>query len=249
MRNGDAVRRLGAYLSGDDARRIADSLDDGDTLTVALGEVSASRRPEVERLLGDAGLGVTDRARTVEALRAIEGARSALRRVRPMWTMPGHVAQSGALTADAARLVEGARESVVCSTYNFQRTSAMWSALATAAGRPEISVRVYMDTEAADRHPSKTTASTDDTAAHLRPGTVLRTTTYEGRQVRSHAKFLSIDHRHLLVTSANFSWSAEQANLEFGVLVEDPNLVERIELEMFNAEGALYERVAVADPS
>jgi phosphatidylserine/phosphatidylglycerophosphate/cardiolipin synthase-like enzyme len=52
-----------------------------------------------------------------------------------------------------------------------------------------------------------------------------------------------VDHRFLLVTSANFSWSAEQGNVEFGVLIDNPNLAEAVERELRDAEDALYERV------
>ena len=39
---------------------------------------------------------------------------------------------------------------------------------------------------------------------------VFRTKEYQnGKRYRNHAKFLSIDHQTLLVTSANFSYSAE----------------------------------------
>jgi phosphatidylserine/phosphatidylglycerophosphate/cardiolipin synthase-like enzyme len=61
--------------------------------------------------------------------------------------------------------------------------------------------------------------------------------------VRNHSKFISIDHRFLLVTSANFSWSAENANLELGMLVDNRNLAEAVELQMREAEAYLFERV------
>jgi phosphatidylserine/phosphatidylglycerophosphate/cardiolipin synthase-like enzyme len=80
-------------------------------------------------------------------------------------------------------------------------------------------------------------------AAHLRPGVVLRTVTFDGRPVRNHSKFISIDHRFLLVTSANFSWSAENANLELGVLIDNRNLAEAIEHQMRDVEDDLFERV------
>ena len=54
---------------------------------------------------------------------------------------------------------------------------------------------------------------------------------------------MSIDHRFLLVTSANFSWSAENANLEFGVLVDNPNLAESVERELRDVEDLVFERV------
>jgi phosphatidylserine/phosphatidylglycerophosphate/cardiolipin synthase-like enzyme len=154
--------------------------------------------------------------------------------------MPGHLARSGPLTSSVTHLVENARESVTCSTFNFQRSSGLWSALRTAALRPEISVRVYVDRKSAEQSVSPSTA---EVAAHLRPAVVLRTRAFDGGYVRNHAKFLAIDHRFLLVTSANFSWSAEHGNVELGVLADNANLVQVIESEMRRVEEALYERV------
>ncbi|MCA1676885.1 MAG: phospholipase D-like domain-containing protein, partial [Actinobacteria bacterium] len=65
----------------------------------------------------------------------------------------------------------------------------------------------------------------------------------DGMPVRNHAKFLAIDHRFLLVTSANFSWSAEHGNVELGVLADNANLVQAVESEMRRAEDSLYEQV------
>jgi phosphatidylserine/phosphatidylglycerophosphate/cardiolipin synthase-like enzyme len=155
--------------------------------------------------------------------------------------MPGHLAQTGPLTSSVTHLVDNARESVTCSTFNFQRTSGLWTALEQAAGRPEIAVRVYLDAAAADQ--STRSPTTAEVAAHLRGGIVLRTKAFDGGQVRNHAKFLAVDHRFLLVTSANFSWSAEYRNIEFGVFIDNPNLTEAVERELLRMEDVLYERV------
>jgi phosphatidylserine/phosphatidylglycerophosphate/cardiolipin synthase-like enzyme len=158
--------------------------------------------------------------------------------------MPGYLAQHGRLTQSVTYLVDNARYSVVCSTFNFQRSSGLWKALQRAAQRPEITMKVYMDTDAADAGPRRPgSPKTDEVAAHLHPALILRTKRFDGRQVRNHSKFLSIDHRFLLVTSANFSWSAENANLEFGVLIDNSNLAEAIERELREAEDFIFERV------
>jgi len=105
-------------------------------------------------------------------------------------------------------------------------------------------MKVYVDTYAADsgeRRPWSPT--TDEVATHLRPAIVLRTKSFDGRQIRNHSKFISIDQRFLLVTSANFSWSAENANLEFGLLVDSPNLAESVERELRDTEDSIFERV------
>ena len=82
-------------------------------------------------------------------------------------------------------------------------------------------------------------------AAHLRPATVLRTKQFDGRPTRNHSKFICVDHRFLLVTSANFSWSAENGNLELGVLIDNANLAEAVEHEMRQVEDFVFERVSV----
>lgn len=239
-----AARRLGRLLTGTEAREIADRLADGDTLTAALKVVAAGRRPEVRALLeSGAGSEPPGPAQIMAVLRAVEGARSITTALDPLWTMPGHLAQGGPLTSSVAHLVDNSRQSVTCSTFNFQRSSALWEALRRAARRPEIEVRVYLDTQAADQHPKSSSPTTAEAAAHLRPGTVLRTKEFDGAPVRNHAKFLAIDHRFLLVTSANFSWSAEHGNVEFGVLIDNPNLTESVEREMRRTEDLLYERV------
>ncbi|MGH3981546.1 MAG: DISARM system phospholipase D-like protein DrmC [Pseudonocardiaceae bacterium] len=240
-----AARQLGQVLTGTEAKEIADRLADGDTLTAALKAVSAGRRGAVRSLV-EAGGG--SRFSLIAVLRAVEGARSTPTALDPLWTMPGHLAQSGRLTSSVPHLVDHARQSVTCSTFNFQRSSGLWAALRRAAVRPKLTVRVYLDTAAADQQP-KPWSPTTEVATQLRPGAVLRTKEFDGRSVRNHAKFLAIDHRFLLVTSANFSWSAEHGNVEFGVLVDNRNLTEAVEREMLHAEDLLYERVPMQQRS
>lgn len=243
----DGVRALAAYLTGSEARTIADRLADGDTINVALRAVTTARRDEARDLIEAVRLGGGDVAGMLRVLRAIEGARSDPAYAVPVWTLPGNLARAGHLTSHMTWLVAGARESVTCATYNFARSSALWQALAQVSERPEVSVRLYLDTAAADQ-PSPgwrgPTTSTADAARALRRVTVLRTRQRTGQLVRSHAKFLAIDHRTLVVTSANFSLSAEQRNVELGVVIEDRALTESIERQLRLVEAELYERVS-----
>jgi phosphatidylserine/phosphatidylglycerophosphate/cardiolipin synthase-like enzyme len=77
--------------------------------------------------------------------------------------------------------------------------------------QPGIVVTVYIDGDRTD-------------AAKVKDQ-LPRATIYEsavlpnGKQIVSHAKFIIIDHEVLLLTSANFSFSAENRNVEFGLLV------------------------------
>ncbi|WP_051987830.1 phospholipase D-like domain-containing protein [Janibacter hoylei] len=73
--------------------------------------------------------------------------------------------------------------------------------------------------------------------------TVLRSRPLKGKQVRTHAKFFAIDHRTLVITSANFSKSAEFHNVELGLRIDDPALTASIESQMQNLEQYIYEVV------
>ncbi|CAL9582146.1 hypothetical protein SUDANB106_05068 [Streptomyces sp. enrichment culture] len=243
MSDANAPRQLGRLLTGTEAKDIADRLADGDTLTTALKVVAVGQRAEVRRLLEAVARDTGATYQQVLALRAIEGARALPTTLSPLWTMPGHLAQSGPLTTSITRLVDSARHSIICSTFNFQRSSVLWTALRKAAQRDGVAVRIYMDTQAADGGGQHWAPSTADVAAHMAPAEVWRTKEFDGGYVRNHAKFLAIDHHLLLVTSANLSWSAENNNVEFGVLIDNPNLTESVERELSEAEGTLYERV------
>lgn len=244
--DGEGVRALAAFLSGSEAKGIADRLADRDTLGVALDAVGATRRHRVRALIVRAGLGTADVTSAVQVLRAIEGARSDPTYATPVWTLPGNLAQSGHLTSQMSSLVLGAQESVTCATYNFARSSALWEALASVSGRPDVSVRLYLDTQAADRRApgwQGPMTTTQEVARTMRRVVVLRTRERDGQLVRSHTKFLAIDHRTLVVTSANFSASAELRNVEMGLVVQDRALTEGVELQMRLVEDEVYERV------
>jgi phosphatidylserine/phosphatidylglycerophosphate/cardiolipin synthase-like enzyme len=153
--------------------------------------------------------------------------------------MPGSQATIGRLTSEARRLVDDARMSVVCSSFNFTAHSVFWTALGAASMRPGVTVTVYLDAHA---------GSPETVAAHLPGATVYRATTLAGatRPLVSHAKFIVIDRTFTLVTSAKFSYSAETSNIEFGLLVHDTALATSIETLMSGKHGILYER---AQPS
>jgi phosphatidylserine/phosphatidylglycerophosphate/cardiolipin synthase-like enzyme len=227
----EALEALGAYLTATEARQIASRLDDEEPLSSAIGAVDPARRSEAARLIAQAGLGGGE---LVAVLRAIQGAKSIATSAQAVWTMPGHLVSASPLTTSTAELVRSARSSVVCSTYNFETTSGLWDALRDAAGRPGVHVRVYVDADAANG---------SSVASWIAPGVVLRTRSIDGKPVRNHAKFVSVDHRFVIVTSANYSWSAENRNVELGVRLDDPALADAIESQMREAEASLYEKV------
>lgn len=232
----DPYTALGAYLTEYEADRLAAALRDGETTTQALKELPAARRGEARRLLTETDLGQHRAAASVAVLRGIAGARSVRTVVTPVWTMPGAEATTGRLTAEAQRLIDDARMSIVCSSYNFSPRSRMWIALSAASDRPGVAVTVYLDAA---------TGAADAVAAQLPKATVYRTVTRPGATGRlvSHAKFIVIDRELTLLTSANFSYSAEHTNIELGLLVHDSGLAASIEALLRDKHGILYERV------
>ncbi len=235
---------LGAFLTGTEAKELADHLAGGETLSQTLKAVSQARRARLRQMLIEAGLGTVNRDATVAVFRAIQGAHSHTTSVTPVWTTPGNLAGHGQLTASVHHLVSAARESVICSTFNFQRSSELWVALREAAGRPGVAVRVYVDSDAADLEPKSWTPTTRQVAADLVGAVVLRTRIGgDGARLRNHAKFIAIDHQFLLVTSANFSRSAERSNIELGVRIDDPIITQSVEAQMRALEPHVYEPV------
>ena len=229
----DPLADLGSFLTATEAGRLAVQIETGQHTIAALSEIAVARREVVKRLLSTAGLEHTDPARTVSVLRAIAGAKSVLRELTPVWTMPGNEANTGRLTGEFHRIVRAARQSVTAATYNFHDSSQMWNALKEASEQPGMVVIVYVDADKADA---------DNVKGRLPRATVYRSADLPtGKRVVSHAKFIVVDHELLLITSANFSYSAENRNVEFGLLVRDSALAESVEATMTSKHGSLYE--------
>lgn len=242
-----ALIALGSYLTGTEAEELADLLDNGETLSQAFDAIQESRRSRVRELFTMSGYGIADdtqRRETVAGLRGIQGAHTRASSTGIVWTAPMGQARLGDLNSSRDHLVRDARTSIVCSTYNFQRSSALWKALVEASHRPEISIRIYIDNDANTDGADGNSPTPEDIARSIIGATVFRTRTdSSGRHYRNHAKFLAIDHQVVLVTSANFSYSAEERNIELGLRLEDRNLTELIERQMREFERNLYEQV------
>ena len=230
----DAVMRLGALLTRAEATGLANWLESGSTLNKALASLAPERRIVVKKLLIEAEL---TGAEAIGVLRAIEGVHQQIRSVEPLWTVPGGKSSYGHLTSSVKNLVLSARESVVCSTFNFQQSSALWPALAEVAGRGTVDVTVYLDAKAA----AKPTAA--EVAIQLAGARVFQTRRVSGNPVRNHAKFIALDHQVLIVTSANFSVSAEKYNVEFGLVLRDAALATSVAKQLFDLQPTLYQRV------
>lgn len=229
----DPLFELGQYLTADEAEGLAVLLGAGEHVVHALSSVSAARRERAGELLKAAGIGHQVPDLSVAVLRGITGARSINRELVPVWTMPGNEATVGHLTNQFYEVVTAARVSVTCATYNFSSTSKMWAALKAASEEPGVTVCVYVDAEKGDPAGVK---------ARLPRATVYRSTILpDGQPVVSHTKFIIVDHEFVLLTSANFSYSAENRNIEFGLLIHDSALAGSIESTMASKRGSLYE--------
>lgn len=231
----DPYGALGKFLTAGEAEALAVQFETGLHSVKALAVVHAARREEAKELLAAAGLGHVDAERTAGMLRVIAGAKSVRRDLTPVWTMPGNEARIGHLTGEFHRLVQAARQSVTCATYNFEPTSQMWTVLRAVAEQPGVVVTVYIDGDKADGV---------NVQAQLPKATVYRSAALPGgRRAVSHAKFMIIDHEVLLLTSANFSFNAENRNVELGLLVRDSALAESVEATMRAQHGGVYELV------
>ncbi len=223
---------LGEYLTAGEAEGLAALLEAGEHSVHALSGVSPSRRGRVAELMKQAGLGHQQPVVAVAVLRAIVGAKSVHHELVPVWTMPGNEATTGHLTGEFHRMVTCARVSVTCATYNFSPYSNMWGALRTASEQPGVTVVVYVDAEKGDPSGVK---------AKLPKATVYRSTRLpDGKPIVSHTKFIIIDHQIVLLTSANFSYNAENSNVEFGLRISDNGLATSIEKTMASKHGSLY---------
>lgn len=231
----DPHAALGKFLTSAEAIGIATLLATGQHLTHALREVNSARRERAKELLLAATVGHNDVERSLAVLHAIAGAKAIRYDLTPVWTMPGNEASLGHLTGEFHRLVQAARQSVTCATYNFEVSSQMWKVLREASEQPGVVVTVYIDAGKADAAKVK---------AQLPGATVYRSAVLpDGKQIVSHAKFIVVDHMLLLVTSANFSFSAEKRNIEFGLRIHDAALAASIETTMTTKHGSLYELV------
>jgi phosphatidylserine/phosphatidylglycerophosphate/cardiolipin synthase-like enzyme len=226
---------LGEYLTAGEAEGLAALLEAGEHTVHALTWVSPTRRDHAAELMKRAGLGHEQPALSVAVLRAIAGAKSVHRELVPVWTMPGNEATVGHLTSEFHRIVTGARISVTCATYNFSPNSNMWQALRTASQQPGVTVIVYVDADKGNPAGVK---------AQLPRATVYRSAQWpDGQPIVSHTKFIVVDHQIVLLTSANFSYNAENRNIEFGLSIRDNGLAASIETTMASKHGTLYEVV------
>jgi phosphatidylserine/phosphatidylglycerophosphate/cardiolipin synthase-like enzyme len=125
---------------------------------------------------------------------------------------------------------------VTCATYNFETTSKMWTVLSRLAKNTGTSSSP--STSTATRRMPRSRGN-----CRVPPSTVRVTCRWQAHVV-SHAKFIVVDHTVLLLTSANFSFSAENRTSSSACWIHDPALAASVEETMETKQHTLYELVA-----
>ena len=149
------------------------------------------------------------------------------RRCRPVWTGPAASGEQRLTAAVLHDLVSGARERVLLVSYAAYTLVELASDLEAASARGcevDVVFETMQDSAGAYTGPHSKAFGALLGARRWRwpadqrtPGAAL------------HAKLLVVDGRRALVGSANLTARALTANLEAGVLVEDPDLAAELE--------------------
>lgn len=213
-----ALQRLGLSRAAEDAA----------AATLATLRAEGWSAPQVARLVGAIA---AERART-------EHARDDLTIV---WSGPETV---GAENRDSGRVLEelfaDATESVLIAGFNFQGGEHFAALAAAMAARPALSVEVYAHVFIAPGEDLGRALAAHDAALRkalgalplqrvrcFRPSGALLDAARD-RRFNLHAKCVVADRRRVLVTSANFTFTAQERNVELGLRLEDPRIADRV---------------------
>jgi phosphatidylserine/phosphatidylglycerophosphate/cardiolipin synthase-like enzyme len=155
-------------------------------------------------------------------------------KVELVWTGPERVGASSLDTkVVVARLFARARRSVIVSSYSLGSGATLFAPLAARMDEiPALRVRMFFDiTVGRDRSGFSTREAYEADFARYFLGTQWRGArlpdvfhdprTIDDARISFHAKCVVVDDEVALVTSANTSTSAQEENIEAGVLVED----------------------------
>lgn len=254
MTGPEAASKLGAVLTASDAERIITAIRRGKPISHAVQGVDPTRRGIAEQLcrtiVADAGDRESGTRQLVLVLHGLVAALGRETAVTPVWTVPNGLGVTGSVTSQLADHVRGARASIVCSTFNLQRSSSLVAALKEVDPDSGVKINLFVDTAAAEgmswvaKNGQTVAAYTPEELVEELPGAnVWRTRKVGHRTLRNHAKFVGIDHRKLIVTSANMSRSAERHNVELGLVASDRLLTQQVERTLFEFRSSVYELV------
>jgi cardiolipin synthase len=217
-----ALDPLAAMLSPTELRRVASSLEIDGLARRAARAIAEDKREEGVSLLTEVIDGFGNARAVACTLRALAG--TVERRPRPpalVWSGPQLAGESIRTTHAIVRLIDEAEETVLASTYSASVSSPFIEALRRAAERK---LRITVVTDVA-----KLANVAQGIAKAIPRATLYGFHHSDGKQTGlQHSKFLVMDGRAALVTSANLSNQAVDWNLETGVLVEDSGFASQI---------------------
>lgn len=180
-------------------------------------------------------------------LLGINAAREATPRPTVLMTIPNYGGKTTKQTRSFAEVVGGAQRSLVCMTYNFQKSTQYFDELKGLAVKDGFELEIYVDGRLAREESKSRKNSSSMTLDEIRwnfPNAHIFASKKDGENwITSHAKVFIVDGVKAFITSANFSKSAENSNVEIGVLIEDVSTARQIldQLALIN-QGAVYEK-------
>jgi phosphatidylserine/phosphatidylglycerophosphate/cardiolipin synthase-like enzyme len=229
-----AAAELGAFVTNKEAKLLKANLELGHGLMhQAVGGILRSRQSQTQELLEAvlAELGGDVRALSV-VLDALGGVPQAAR-PQLVWTSPSLPSSEGHTTLAVSALINEAQTYVYAATYSAGLGSAYVTALRKALERG-VKVTVVVDRKKQGEIAAALAAKLDGARIWTLREPVA------GEWAVQHAKLVMIDGLAALVTSANFSTAAAEANLECGVLLRDALIAESIKSHLDRLREAEY---------
>lgn len=235
MPTSKVFEQLGYLFDPLQTDKLITALEAGEKLRYALELLPPAQSLKAIELLKEVGLYRAEPAEILKVLYTVRGAQAHRTLITPVWTLPGYLAQETEVTSGVGKLIRSATSSVVCATYNFGETSVLQESLKYVRDEKDVDVTVYVDGHVgypygiAKRLPGAQVFGSGKNA--------------QKKHIKSHAKFVIVDHQIVHITSANFSYSAENLNVEMGIRITDPVLAESMERQMKKLEGVVYQAV------
>ena len=220
-----AAADLGAFITQDEARRLAASLERDGLVHQAVKALETSRREEGKSLL----LAVLeesdgDKDVLIAVLRALSGVHQAAQ-PQLVWTSPSLPGLMGHTTLAVSELINEAESFIYAATYSATMDSPYIMALLSALDRG-VKVTLVVDRE----HQTRAARAVAEKLVGARIWTLAPREPDE--YAAQHAKLVMIDGFATFVTSANFSSAAADSNLECGVLLRDSAVARAVKTQL-----------------
>lgn len=162
-----------------------------------------------------------------------------------VWTAPGAPAAARRTAQVASEIIREAARTAIVVGYSLTKAAAPFLTILAEAARRGVSCSIV-----ADRMEDKLATLAQHWPKDLGlPPMWTRPEDPEDSQSALHAKFIVVDSKRLLVTSANLTYHGFHGNIEMGVLVEGPVAAEAEGLVREWAKAGLIRRVGARDSS